>query len=501
MKPRIPKIAVILLIALLLRIIFFTGFNASDDYVLLKTADDLNKNKMDFDEIFNPISIRLTLLYPISFLIRLVGINDITISILPLLCSIGTIFLTYLIAKKLFNKKTALLSATLLSFFPLEVLHGSILVAETIGSFLMLLGIYLFLLDKKMNYFLSGVLIGLAYVTKVTFVFVLPLLLLYLLYLKKKIVKEHICLILGFLLILIPELIFFYIKTGNVLFRYELIRNFTSLITPEKTQLLKEVLFRYPYITLNPINFQVGLFFYLFYTCVIVAIIKKIKKLYPLIIFAAFFVLYLNFGSTQLTQYIPLPRSIRYFMMVSAPLTLISSYTLTNLKHKIRKTIIPLVLTILIITTIGYLYFASNTLYESSSVNNMKQIKDLIDTNKTLYIDQNNYIALHYLTGFDDKKKIMTFKNLDDDFTKIKDAYIIIDKEIPEQNILFGNSTREEFLNYINKKGEIIKNISGYQKKGCEIISNTNLLIKNKFLKNKIKTGCKYTNLSVYYLQ
>jgi 4-amino-4-deoxy-L-arabinose transferase-like glycosyltransferase len=433
--------------------------------------------------------------------------NDFAISIFPLLCSVGIVCLTYLIAKKLFNKKIALLSAFLLSIFPLEVLHASILVAEPIGEFFMLLGIYLFLQEKeqekKLYPLLSGIFIGISYLAKETFLFVVPLLVLYNLIKNKKITSHQLLLILGFFTIFLSELLYFYFTTSHPFFRYEVVRGVIETATPEKISLLKELFLKYFSITLNPINFQAGLFFYLFYASLIFVFVKKMKKLYPLAFFSLFFFLYFSFGSTELANYVPLPRSIRYLMSISSPLCILSSYVLLNLKEKTRKILFPTTIFLLILTALPCLYFGSNALYSSNYVNNMESVKEILNSNKTLYLDQNNYFAARYLTQFDSKKTLIPLSVLPKNLSSIRDSYVLIEQEGFENQNSFGNSTKQALLTHLKTNAEQILQISRYQKPPCSPLSHfiTTTPFLNRTLGNKINIGCKQTILSVYYLQ
>jgi len=495
---KIPKILIILLLALLLRLIFFTGFSGSDDYLLVKAADDLNKGRLDF-HASNHIPMRLALLYPAAFLIKIFGVNDFAISFFPLLCSLGIIFFTYLIGRKLFNEPIGLLAAALLAIFPLEILHSSILVAELIGGFFFLSCFYLLLFDKKSFSFFGGVSLGIAYLAKEIYLLTLPLLLLYLWHRKKKIVSLHFLFILGFLIIFLIEIFYFFSVTGNLFFRQEAVQSFSALFSPDKESIVKEVFLKYLSLTLNPINIQVGVFFYLFYFAIIVVILKKMKNYYLLLIFTILFLLYLNFGSTQLNQYSPLPRVLRYFMIFSPFVSLISAGVLVSIKKRYRF-ILPLTLSILFLSAIFSLYFASGNMYDSASVQRMNSIKDVLPASGIIYTDQNNIFHLRYLQEFSEQPKIISFANLSSDFSKLHDTYVVVDREMLQRKLSFGETTRENFLNFIEEKGALVKEIQQYQKQGCSFLTKFPLF-QYSFFQQKLQIGCKKTDIAVYHIQ
>ena len=65
--------------------------------------------------------------------------------ILLLFFSLGSIYLTYLIGKRIFNKKIALLAAALLSFTPTYLFYSTVLLSSIPSLFFGLLSVYFFI--------------------------------------------------------------------------------------------------------------------------------------------------------------------------------------------------------------------------------------------------------------------------------------------------------------------------------------------------------------------
>lgn len=110
----------------------------------------------------------------------------------------GSIVLTYFIAAKFYEKKTALLSAAFFAFLPLAVEYSHYAVVDTSLVFMMLLTfLYItkvFLGGRKIDYILSGFFLGLAIATKYPAVFLIaPLLLAHILNVKNNIAKIIFC--------------------------------------------------------------------------------------------------------------------------------------------------------------------------------------------------------------------------------------------------------------------------------------------------------------------
>ena len=93
----------------------------------------------------------------------------------------GTLMLayTYLISRKLFNVKIAFYSVLFLTFIPDHIYHSSMFYPDILAGLLVTMGIYYILKDKT---FLSGILIGLSFLTKYNALFAFPIPILIIIY-------------------------------------------------------------------------------------------------------------------------------------------------------------------------------------------------------------------------------------------------------------------------------------------------------------------------------
>lgn len=98
-------------------------------------------------------------------------------AIVPFIFSILSILATYLLAKKFFSEKIALISAFLISISPIEILCSQKIWADTMLSFFVTLTVLFFFLAKEKNnlflYFIAGTTCGIAVLTKQTGGFIL----------------------------------------------------------------------------------------------------------------------------------------------------------------------------------------------------------------------------------------------------------------------------------------------------------------------------------------
>jgi len=200
----------IIIFAFILRLIFFIGYtaNPAHESIHLSTIKTIYEGEFNnylskyrnisenyIADTSETHSIRLMMNYPVAIFWCIFGINDLTTILWPLLASSGIIITTFFIGKKLWDRKIGLLSAFLVSFFPIDVINATRLDTDIILAFFMVLSVLFFLRSikdkdyKSINYLLTGVCIGLGYLVK-PFSIVLPFIfLIYIIY-KKKIDKE-----------------------------------------------------------------------------------------------------------------------------------------------------------------------------------------------------------------------------------------------------------------------------------------------------------------------
>jgi 4-amino-4-deoxy-L-arabinose transferase-like glycosyltransferase len=141
-----------------------------------------------------------------------------------ILFSIASIFFVYLIAKKLFDKKIAVIGSIIFAITPLFVYYSGHVLTEIPSMLFILIGIYALLYDR---YFVAGIMAGIGFTFKFTqgiFLIAIGLFLLITLFKSKnidknsfkfsnrfkKVITQGIFLTLGFVLAITPYLVFNY---------------------------------------------------------------------------------------------------------------------------------------------------------------------------------------------------------------------------------------------------------------------------------------------------
>jgi hypothetical protein len=155
-------LAVIVIYALIYSIHFVGGPSFfGDDTVYASLANSvISGGFMESSFIF---SVRLLQIYPIALFYKLFGISLFTDSAWDILSFLGMIIVTFFIGKELYNEYAGIISALLLSFFPLVVQLSATISDDIPMAFISSLAILSIVLAKKHNskkwYFAAGILL------------------------------------------------------------------------------------------------------------------------------------------------------------------------------------------------------------------------------------------------------------------------------------------------------------------------------------------------------
>jgi len=408
----------ILISALFLRIHFFIGLNFSDDPWYVYLANQICEGT--FTDTGNG-GLRLGMIYPLSLMFKLFGISNISATIYPLFCSLGTILLSYFGGRLLFNPQTGIISALLLCFYPLDVLYASWIMPDIPIEFFVSLGIILFLSvykkDLKVFYlYIVGLLFGVVYLINirsiVCFITVIPF---FLIWLRKKNFLQWVLLtslfLSGFLTVVALEGIYNLKRANDFFLNYH---RTTEYYSDKNSSFLKEginnSLSFYPKLMFNlddslhfmkkNTNLIYGYFFYLF--CVSTFFLLSARKkeiIIPLWWFLSLF-LYMQFGSMSLKEYIPIHRLDRHLTIVSIPMVIICGAFLSYLVNaKVR----------LVGLAIIYFLFGSSFIFTKAIADDMRApsydmkgiynfLKDY--PGKDIYADPGVLSHLHFYFNF-----------------------------------------------------------------------------------------------------
>lgn len=427
-------LVLIILFALVLRLIFFTGIDSSDSLAYTEFAYNFANQK--FTTEGGLIANRIGIFFPVYLLYQFFGVNEFSSHILMLVISLASIILVYKFGKLLFNEKAGLISAFLLSFFPLDVIHATRLNSDLPSAFFVGLSVYFFLKSEKSKksnssyYLFSGISLGIAYLIREMAVFIILFFAIYTIY-NRKIKSSYLYIALGFVLIFAVELLYFYKSTGNPFYRYYSIGSDVTRVVGTENYgrgSLPFSLFHYPYILFT--DMLLGLFYPFILIATAYCIIQKRKETYSLLFWFVPLLLYTSFGSASFTSYVPIPAIARYLFIINIPAILLLSYFLAQEDELIKNILMPSILVLLFATSIGFIYISEHR----HAIDNEKAAYEYLKNkpDKNIYTDHRTIRVFNYLSGFK-AENIVSFNTYHYlrlgeamELSKVKNSYIVV---------------------------------------------------------------------------
>ena len=421
----------IVLFALFLRLIFFSGMGISDSLVYSKTAHDINEGRGIDPNSTLTLSTRLGLIYPTALSYKLFGINDFSSALFVLLTSIGSIILIFYFGRLLFNEKIGLIAAFLMSFFPLDVVHATKLGSDIPSAFFMALGVYAFLYSEKgdkiaygSGYLLSGLLIGIGYLIRESALLIALFFVTYIAY-KRKIKKEYFLVPLGVLMVFALESFVFFGLTGDPIYRFVSSQQYNAKAVIEHNYFgrldFPTGLLHYPWLFLT--NSLLAPFYIFIFISMLYSLAQKKKETSAILLWLIPLILYMSFGSASLTRYIPFRAVDRYTSIVTIPAILLLSFLLSEKKPMVKK-LTPLFLILLLLISI----VAVNLREDRNLLASLRQAyPELENLDKTVYTDSRSIQALNYISGF---KNNLGLKEFPENFDAIKDSHVMINRHM-----------------------------------------------------------------------
>ena len=418
----------IALFGLVLRLAFFSGIGTSDDLAYTRYAVNIDRG-IDPHSVMT-LSTRLGMIYPTAFSYSLFGISDFSSVLFVLLTSVGSIILIFYFGKLLFNEKTGLMAAFLLSSFPLDMVYATKLLSDLPSAFFMALGVYLFLyseikqkLKYGMGYLFAGISIGIGYLIRESVLLIALFFIIYILY-KKRLRKEYFLVPLGILIIFAIETLIFFTLTSDPLFRMHASQQYLidAVIAYNYFGRLDfpTGLFHYPYMILT--NNLLSYFYVFIFIAIAYCLIRKKEETYTLLFWFIPLLLYLSFGSSSLTRYIPFKAADRYLLIIAIPGILLLAFFLSEKRRFIKRVVMPAALVILLLTSVISVYLRE----DRSLLGNLNGISSYLEgLDMPVYTDDRTVQALDYIQKYRNGIEVREYP---DDLRIIKDAYVLVNK-------------------------------------------------------------------------
>ncbi|MCE5251539.1 glycosyltransferase family 39 protein [bacterium] len=164
---------VILVINALLKWRFFAGLTQADDFSYGVYAYTMFRDIWPWNTDMDFRMLRLGLMFPVSIVFRILPPGEFAAVLFPMMASLGTVVLAYLIGKRLYGPNAGIIGAFVLATFPGDVLYGTMLLPDIVVPFYLGAAVLAFLYTDTVKgyksyllYALTGFFIFLAFITR-----------------------------------------------------------------------------------------------------------------------------------------------------------------------------------------------------------------------------------------------------------------------------------------------------------------------------------------------
>jgi 4-amino-4-deoxy-L-arabinose transferase-like glycosyltransferase len=329
-------------LALALRLACSTGLVGSDDLYYATYAKALAEGQ--YATVLGQLrgvehthyALRYGILLPLAAIYKLFGVGEWTTILLPLTASTLSVALLAAIACRMYDLRVAIIAGLLYATFPIQLEFASVLEPEPIAECFALLGVLAYLYARRGTYsglwFVTGVLMGSAYLTKEAAAFIGLAFFLHAALQRQW--RGALLIALGLLSVVVLEHAYYYFVWNDVLFRphstqlYQLPQS-DSFFLP-RLELKYRLFYKYPEAMLVP-DLRMGLHSVACLAWAGIALILARRRGFSMLgLWAVIPWLYLNFGSWSLTHYAPLPKDPRYLEFTYPPLMILSAVALSR---------------------------------------------------------------------------------------------------------------------------------------------------------------------------
>lgn len=320
-----PHIAVIIIlgISLAIRLYLFVGINGSDDISITDHAI-----KVLSDGPYPPYShyaARVGLIYPLALLFALFGVNEWSISVIPMIASLGGVWLAYLIGRHYGGMRIGIYAALLLALFPLDAYYASQLMPDLPLGALLGLSYYLLIRSGRRSDsslylpLIAGCFWGWAYLVKVE-AFFFSFVVLGLLISRQLSWRNTILACVAVSVIVAGEHIVYWLAADDLLLRLHLATSQSGTVVDAFSATQLWVFPKSWFLT--PYFFSVH--YYLLFAAILWVIWTRPAGLLPIFLWVAIFLLWLQFGGNPFSSSYSVKSHLsRYCNMLNIPMAVL----------------------------------------------------------------------------------------------------------------------------------------------------------------------------------
>ena len=319
------------LLVLVLEICFWQGMRASDDLDYAHLAQSLLQPGQAVMSVRSHHLARLGMTVPLAFVFSVFGVSSWSLTLLPLVYTVLTSALVATLANRLFGVCAAIISGCLYAFFPLTIHLATFYVPEPLVILELTLASLLFLsmLENPGKRapclgFVSGVLVGLAYLTTEAGALMIIVFGAYL-GVRRLARPRHFWVLAGFAVVVGLELAYHAAAHGDPFYRLTLSEQYMmrdAMVRSANLDLADRIFKAYPRFFVYP-NIDFGVFGPLLLIGGAYGLIQR-SRCALLVVWAAVFFGFYNFMSVSVTQYVALPVAPRLLAPGCAPLLILA---------------------------------------------------------------------------------------------------------------------------------------------------------------------------------
>lgn len=438
-------LCIILVVAVLVRLLFFNGLHGHDDWLYIF---DVRAYTSGIDESIDSLwGLRFTIIAPIMIIFKLFGPSYFGAFIPSILYSLGSVIFSFLIYVQLFkDKNMALLAAFFMALYPLDIFVATTIRGDVEVNFFLGLAFLLFLKGRAniRNRFsragatqlvLAGSAVFFAYMTKdyaVTAIGAFFLLFIYESIMKKRLQLPYVLIPVGFVICFSIEGAVFHATHGDFFHRFTTPNRLYSewieqddyendpSISPEysfcvlsnlQTESCGERFHKQGFTnSYNSENVTIGLTGFYFYPLLLaipLILIKRDHKAILPLLFMAFLLAYMTFGTMNLNIYQFMHKETRYFNLVSIFLVVLIARTFHLLPTGQRKTSPRLyfaltISTIIFLTTTGFVTLWFNHQEYIENLQHLEEVNAFVmeRSDSSFYVSSYYSIAIDLLSGY-----------------------------------------------------------------------------------------------------
>jgi 4-amino-4-deoxy-L-arabinose transferase-like glycosyltransferase len=424
---QIALLCLILLLALGLRIAHYTGPIGSDDHDYYLAAYNIYSGEYEASDSY--FKNRFAMILPIAASYAVFGTNEYAAAAWPMLSALGAVIICFLLGRRLLNPQAGLLGGLLLAFYPLDIHYSGLILPDIPLSFLMGASVLVFLAAHQARkyspllFFLSGLLMAIAYSCRSMSVILLPFFGLYILLFERKWRFTYLLFVVGFLSFLSVEGFYYHLNglspLHNILLNKEAAVQVNSSGECSTSQLY------YPQTIARNVS-VFGLYFFLFLPSFAFAFIKRERGALILALWAGLLLAVLQFGIVDIAPIIHIVKVRKFLNYATIPLILLAAWALLNLRLWLRATIVLLLLASSLYFLRPYRYSMNWTPEVSGSF--IRQAADYLRDAppKPIYADLRTQAMLTIFSEFTfEPQRFRNLYEVDSPYA-LKDCYVVI---------------------------------------------------------------------------